>query len=141
MIRLAIAQVMPAARATGLFVSLASFQRPTGDVDELGEQIVGDAGFEPVPELQEIPCMSAPLSISDITAAQMRNPSEFESDEWRHVLLDDWYPTVNGGARGLEVPAGGAWRVIIDGQAFTISGVEDDSQRTQTRFRARITTI
>ncbi len=133
----AIAQVMPAAIATGLFVSLATFQSPSQDFDSAG---AWDGTWANIAGLVSIPCTAPPVSDSRISATENRELSEIVASEWLHVLLDDYYPTLNDGWRGDGTPQG-AWRMLIDGTAYEIQGVESDSQMTQTRVTARITTI
>ena len=138
LIQLAIAGVMPAAIATGLFVSLATFQQPSGVLNELG---IPDGNYTDVVGLANIPCTAPPPSDARITATENRALAEITASEWHHVLLDAWYPDIDLGWRG-EDPAGtGAWRVLIDGYPYNIAGVESDSQMQMTRVTARLVTI
>ena len=133
----AIANVMPAAIATGLFVSLATFKAPSQVFDSAGAW----AGtYSAVAGLVDIPCTAPPPSDSRIQATENRALQEISASEWHHVLLDAWYPQLDAGWRGDGTPAG-AWIVTIDGADYEIAGVESDSQSQMTRLTARLTTI
>lgn len=133
----AIQQVMPAALATGLFVSLATFQSPSESFDSGG---AWNGSWKNVSGLVNIPCTAPPVSDARIQATEVRELDQILASELHHVLLDAWYPQIDQGWRGDGTPAG-AWRVLIDGTAYEISGVESDSQGTMTRVTARISTI
>ena len=133
----AIQNVMAAAIQTGLFVSLATFQAPSQDFDSAG---AWDGTWTNVSGLVGIPCTAPPPSDARIQATENRALAEITASEWHHVLLDAWYPALDAGWRGDGTPAG-AWRVLIDGFAYEISGVESDSQSQMTRLTARLTTI
>jgi len=124
-LQIAISQVMPAARATGLFVSRASFtkapdtQGPTGNPTD---------DWQPVSGMQDLPCMDAPEKLFSPSATEARNMAEILSESYRHVLMDRYYANlVNASENG--------WRAIIDGVEYDILSTEADSQRTQTRIR------
>jgi hypothetical protein len=133
----AILGVMPAAIATGLFVSLATFQQPSQSFDSAG---AWNGTWANVSGLVNIPCTAPPVSDARIQATENRELSEIVATEWHHVLLDAYYPQIDAGWRGESTPAG-AWRILIDGTAYEIQGVESDSQGQMTRVTARITTI
>lgn len=136
-IRNAILDVMPAALATGLFVSLATFQGPTQTYDSAG----AFAGtWTDISGLVNIPCTAPPKSTGDISATENRGAQEILAAEWLHVLLGGWYPELDAGWRGDSTPAG-SWRVLIDGTAYEVMGVESDSQMQMTRVMAKITTM
>ena len=133
----ALAGVMPAALATGLFVSLATFQAPSQDFDAAG---AWDGTWSDVVGLVDLPCTAPPPSDNRIQATENRALEEIASSEWHHVLLNAWYPSLDEGWRGDGTPPG-SWRILIDGYPYEISGVESDSQMRMTRITARLTTV
>lgn len=143
----AISQVMPSAIATGLFVSLATFQAPSGTFDAGGAP---DGLYGDVPGLVNIPCTAPPPSEARIQATENRALAEITAAEWHHVLLNAWYPQLDAGWRGTGLPIG-AWRIVIGdndgtghmvrGFAYDIAGVESDSQSQMTRVTAKLATI
>jgi hypothetical protein len=133
----AILGVMPAVIATGLLVSLATFQSPSQDFDSAG---AWDGNWANVTGLVNIPCTAPPKSPTEITATENLALAEIVAAEWHHVLLNAWYPQLDAGWRGDGTPAG-AWRVLIDGFAYEVVGVESDSQMQMTRVTARLATL
>ena len=138
-ISLAIQGVMPAAVATGLFVSLFTAQQPV--------PVIGGTGaleFDYVnvsdPTLINIPCTAPPPSTSDIQATEVRALEEITASEMHHVLLNGYYPQLDAGWRGEQPNANGAWIALIDGFNYEISGVESDSQSQMTRVRVKLAT-
>lgn len=133
----AVRGVMPQAIETGLFVSLATFQEPSGDLDALG---VPDGLYSDVAGFVDIACTAPPYNFSDssMAATETREMPQITATEWLHVLLDSYYPGIVAGWRGDGT---GAWRVVIDGTAFDIGGAESASQRQMTRVKARLSTI
>lgn len=136
-IALAIADVMQAVIATGLLVSLATFQGPSQDFDSAG---AWDGTWTNISGLVDIPCTAPPKSTGDIQATENRALQEIVAAEWHHVLLNAWYPQLDAGWRGDGSPAG-SWRVLIDGFPYEIAGVESDSQMQMTRVTAKLTTM
>jgi len=137
-IGLALAEVMPAARQTGLFSSLATFQSPS-QVFDSGGAFAGT--YIDVAGLVNIPCTPPPESTGSISAGESRGPQEIIASGRLHVLLDDYYPAVNDGWRGTSTNPG-PWRMLINGNAFEIEGVDPgDSQRKMTRIAAHQTTM
>lgn len=124
-----IAGVMPIARGSGLFVDRISFQMPDGILGNAGEPS-GD--YLDVAGLTNIPCMDAPQPFSEarISASKVRTPTEVEEISSRHVLLNDWYPTV-------EVNWRYGMRAVIAGVQFDMCAAESDSQHTQTRLELK----
>lgn len=133
----AVAGVMAQSIATGLFVSLATFQAPSQDFDSAG---AWDGTWSDIAGLVDIPCTAPPVSESRISATENRELSEIVASEWLHVMLDAYYPTLDEGWRGDGTPAG-AWRILVDAKPYEIQGVESDSQSQMTRVTARVTTI
>ena len=125
--------VMPAALETGLFVSLATIQQPTGEQTADGSPIAtgGDTGdgWNNVAGLINIPCMNGPEADARIRAKTERQIEYIEAFQFRHLLLDGWYP---------QIEQFDNWRAIVDGQAWDPIGVESDSQGTQTRLLLQV---
>ena len=135
-IALAIAGVMPAARATGLFVSLATFQVPSGVVFDNG---MPDGSYIDFAGLVGIQCQNAPSGGAggNIQATQVKAQPEDLFLNKSHVLLAGFYPDAETAWR-----LGG--RMIVDGLIYAngdILGVESDSQSTQTRVEVRVATV
>jgi|SRR5882724_6927820 len=130
-IQSAVAGVMPLVRATGLLVSLATFQAPTGNQDSSGSL---DGTFANVAGLVNIPCTAPPANVGSITASVNRTPPQFLAYGSKHCLLDNYYPAVEGGAAA-------GWRAVIDGTNYTLMGAESDSQHQMTRFEPRLETL
>jgi hypothetical protein len=130
-----IAEVMPYALSTGLFVSTCDIQAFAGFFDDGGAPAFGRGGipYTPVDGLQGIPCMSAPMSTGSVGAGETKTASEILGTQTRHVLLGGYYP---------QIPAQNAnWRAVIDGVIWDITGAESDSQATQTRLALKIAQI
>lgn len=123
---------------TGLMVSRCTFQKPTGATGGSG---AANNTYVDVAGLVAIPCMDAPPSPIRVTAGEARSASEIVAYETRHVALNGWYPVVYSGWRGNDAEGTGAWQAVVDGIAFTVLGVETDSQRTQTRLTLKLATI
>ena len=128
-----IAAVMPAAVATGLFVSACTIQAPDGNYSASGQP---SGTYADVSGLVGIQCMDAPDITQQVKvgANQIRNVAEITDVADRHVLLDAYYPTLQAGWRA-------GWRAIVDGITYNIFGVESDSQRTQTRVKLQAVSI
>ena len=137
-IQLAIAGVMPAALATGLFVSLFTAMEP---VPTIGPTGAVEFDYTPVSGLIDIPCIAAPESPANIVATEVRALTEITASEIRHVLLDAWYPQLDAGWRGENSDDKGAWIAVIDGFNYEVAGVESDSQLTQTRVKVTLATV
>ncbi len=120
-----LAQVMAAAIATGLFVSLASFTAPPTAQGPTGNP-VGD--YTPIAGLQDISCMDAPESLGRPSVDEAKKLENIEASRLRHVLLNACYPQLRTGA---EL----AWRCTVDGVLYDLLGAEQDSQSTQTRCK------
>lgn len=123
-----IAGVMPAALASGLFVSLATAQAPDGNFGPSGAP---SGVFANITGLVDIPCMDAPPNDARIQATEVKAVEEILAQGWRHVLLGGFYPQFVAGV-------GAGWRVIVDGIIYDLIGAENDSQSTQTRLHLRL---
>lgn len=132
-IQSAIAAVMPAARATGLFVSRVTFQAPDGILGASGAE---SGTYADVVGLVDIPCMNAPQPPSEIKlgSLEFRTPADITAQADRHVLLDDYFPDVETHWRA-------GVRAVIDGIQYNVAGAESDSQHTQTRVALQVVTI
>jgi len=136
-LQIGLAGVMPMVRASGLLVSLATFQQPRGATTEDPAGNLDDSGF-PVPEwddiagLVDIACTAPPLSFSDssIAATEMKGMQESMLNAPKHVLLDSRYATAEAGWKN-------GWRIVIDGLPYDLMGVESDSQFQMTRCYVR----
>jgi hypothetical protein len=140
-ITLAIQQVMPAAVATGLFVSLFTAQEPVPTQDANGAILFDYVNVTSVAGLINIPCMDAPESTASVTANEARAVAEIVSTGVRHVLLSAWYPALYAGWCGLAGDNKGAWIALVDGTQYEIDGVESDSQSQMTRVRLKVASI
>ncbi len=126
-----IAGVMPIVRATGLLVSLATFQSP--DAADFPDGFYS-GNYQDVPGLVDLPCMSAPISVDSFNADESKALPQITSSAARHVLLDGFYPAAVDGWRE-------GWQIVVDGQSFDVLGVEGDSQSQMTRVRITDVTI
>jgi hypothetical protein len=131
-----IAAVMPAALATGLFVSLVTMQQPTGAQTTSGAPLLsgGDSGdgWNNVAGMVNIPAMNAPESDARIRADQTKSIEMVEGIQLRHMLLGGYYPAIE---------ENGNWRAMVDGIAYDVRGVESDSQSQMTRLKLQISSI
>ncbi len=127
----ALDRVMPAARATGLFSSLCTIQDLDGTFSASGQP---NNTYVAVTGLIDIPCTAPPTSMLRITATQKRTVPERKEDNSSHVLLNDYFPQITAHWQD------GA-QAVIDGVAYTLLGVESDSQKKMTRLSVEICTI
>ena len=136
----AVEGVMAQALATGLFVSSATFQRPSGVFDAGGAP---DGEYVDIPGLVEIRCMKAINGDPSATlqASQQRLLERVTSTGHWHVLLDTYYSQVIAGWEGNDPDAPGPWRLLVDGETYLIFGAEHDSQFQMTRVAAYQVTI
>lgn len=143
-----IAEVMPSAVETGLFVSLFTAQQPTGDMGPSGAPT---GAVTNVTGLINIACTAPPESDMSIQATETKALGDITASELHHVLLDSYYPALDNGWRGDEANGTGAYQALIsdnDGSGnpinavvYDILGVESDSQRQMTRVRVRLSTV
>ena len=134
----AIQGVMPAAIATGLFVSLFTAQEPR---PTQGPNGAIEFDYVNVAGLIGIACTAPPESTGSIVATEMRELEEIRASETHHVLLDAWYPRLDQGWRGENADGKGAWIALIDGVQYEIAGVESDSQSVMTRVTCKLATL
>jgi hypothetical protein len=135
-IALAIAGVMPAARATGLIHALATFQNPSGLLTANGTP---DGNYVNISGLIDVNVMAAPSGGAggNIQATQQKAVSQDTFSNKSHVLMDGYYPAVEACWR-----FGG--RMILNGQIYDnndICGVEADSQSQMTRVEVMVVTV
>lgn len=128
-----IESVMPAAVATGLFVSIATFQQPDGIMDDAGQP---SGNFITVAGLEAVACMNAPLGIGTISATEVSALEEIASKGLKHILLDGYYPEATPDD---QIPTN--WRAIIDGVTYDVIGVEHDSQFQMTRLEVELVQV
>lgn len=125
-----LAAVMPAAVATGLFVSLATFQQPDGNFGPSGAP---SGVYIDVVGLVAIPCMDSVLSDASIQATEVKGLQDIMSQGLRHMLLNGYYPEATPDG---QIPS--YWRAIVDGVTYDILGVEHDSQQQMTRLELQL---
>jgi hypothetical protein len=131
-----LANVMPLARASGLFVALCSAYAPTG---ALGPSGAPTGAYGPVSGLQSIPCTSAPTSGIRVTATEQKSAKQVLALRFNHVLLDGFFPQFPPGTDS-------GWQVqIVDaagnGPTYDLLGAEADSQTLMTRLSVRIAAV
>lgn len=126
-----ILSVMPAAYATGLFVSLATLTAPPTTQGSTGNP---SGSWTPIAGLTNIPCMDEPPSMARVQATEVKAVLEIMSSGMRHVLLNQCFvDALNWSAKG--------YRCVVDGVTYDLLGAENDSQLTQTRLDLRLVTI
>lgn len=126
-----VAAVMPAALATGLFVSLCTIERPDGILIDAGQP---SGNYVNVAGLVNLKCMDAPASDIRVQASEVKTLESIQDFSPQHVLLQGYYPQI-------EVGVGQGWRAVIDGVTLDILGVESDSQRQMTRMEVRTSAL
>ena len=117
------------ALASGLIVSLVTIQQPTGEQTADGSPLMtgGDSGdgWNNVSGLINLQCMNGPEADARIRAKTERQTEYIEAFQFRHLFLPGYFP---------QIQQFDNWRAIVDGQAYDPIGIENDSQRTQTRI-------
>ncbi len=130
----AVSRVMPAALATGLYSSLCTILQPDGN---LGASGAPSGVFTAVAGLTDIVCMDAVPREGSIRADERRGITQIETEGFRHVALDGYYynllfPLIQSGLQA----------VITDSQGvattYNVTGVEPDSQSSQTRLALEV---
>jgi len=121
--------VMPMAIASGLFVSRCSFSQPPETQGPTGNP---EGDYTPIPDMQDIQCMDAPLNVGTPIATENRRIEDILSESFRHVLIPSRHTIL---AKGAER----GYRVTVTTSGYTavydLLGAEVDSQGTQTRLR------
>ncbi len=123
------ASVVPAVVASGLAVSLASFEQPSGNLTADGSP---DGLYTPVSGHQNIQCMNAPSSMLKITAGEKITSQTIEADNSNHLWLAGYYPLIADNTQ---------WRANVDGITHRILGAETDSQNQMTRVTIETVTV
>lgn len=127
-----VSSVMPLARATGLFVSLATIKQASNSQDSLGQVNLTPTGFTTIAGCADIPCMRAPYAVNNPDADEQESPTMVAAFNPFHVLLNDYFPQIPEAEAST-----GELIAIIDGVQHQIVGVESDSQFTQTRLKCK----
>ena len=124
------------ALASGLIVSLVTIQQPTGEQTADGSPLMtgGDSGdgWNNVAGLINLQCMNGPEADARIRAKTERQTEYIEAFQFRHLFLPGYFP---------QIQQFDNWRAIVDGQAYDPIGIENDSQRTQTRILLQLAGI
>lgn len=115
--------VVPAAVATGLIHSTLTIQQPDGTYDAAGAP---SGAFVAVTGLSGLTVMAAPISVARIQAEEKKALPQVAEYQFLHVFIPGYYPTIQQN-----------WRAVLDGILFEITGVEWDSQKTQTRLKVQ----
>lgn len=114
--------VMREAVATGLFISLCTIQTRPTTLGITGRPV--DTGlWSNVSGLVSIRCMSAPPNVGTMSEQEQKLVSNNPTLQFRHVLLDSYYPSVQR-----------KQRAAIDGEDWDIVAVDSDSQNQMTRL-------
>ncbi len=134
-----IASVMPSVVASGLMVSTCTVQAPNG---QFGSSGAPSGTYANVSGLVAIQCMDAPLSVGSVDADESKTMAEIASRSLRHVLLDRYYPQLDGLNWG-----GIGWRAILTNtvsgisRTYDILGTEPSSQANETRLRLQLVSV
>ncbi len=117
---------------TTFFISRITIQLPDGSVSGSG---IPSNTYVDVAGLVDIMCMDAVPSPTTILATETRVPSDISTRGVRHIMLDGYYPDA--------IPA---WqqgaRAVVDGvTVYDITGVQHDSQHTQTRLHLQLVNV
>ncbi len=119
-------EAIAAAIESAALVSLCTIQQRTNTVDGLGQVDLAD--WVNVVGLVNLPAMLAPYRPSTPDRnATTRMPESIDTSNYRHVLLNGYYPDV------LQ-----QYQAVVDGTAYEIFAVEHDSQKTMTRLVVRL---
>jgi hypothetical protein len=122
-------RIVPAMISTGLHKSLATFQAPPR-----GPGFPGTAPWTDVPGLVNIPCQFGPEADDGEMAMEFRQQPQTTDTGLHRLEFRGYYPTLEAGWRS-------GWRVVVDGVAYDVVGIESDSQRVLTRAKVRLVTI
>lgn len=137
-----ISQVMPAALATGLFVSSASFVSPLRTQGATGNST---GGYTPVSGLQNIPAMNAPRAsgVLGMSSGEKRSVPYIEATRLRHMLLQGYFPQLD---TGFGEGAGAGLQVEVTEPSgltnlYNFLGGEGDSQQILTRVQMQLVVV
>jgi hypothetical protein len=117
-------EVLGAVAQAGLFSATCSINAPPEITNDEGQ--VNLSAFTPVPSLQNLPCMIAPVMINTPPDYERKTQLQIDQQGVFHVLLDGYYPAI------LQ-----KYQAVINGTAYDILTVESDSQQIMTRLRVR----
>lgn len=133
-VQIDLAAVMPAVRATGLLRSLCTIQTPPeSDTFDAGGAMDPDTPWDDLTGHVDLPCMAAPLQQGDtVSPDETRSMAEILARTPKHVLLDGYYPELDGKTE---------YRAVVDGVAYNITKAESDSQAQMTRLAVELVTI
>ena len=139
-LQLAVRRVMPMVRRSGLLASLATFQQPAGATTEDPAGNLDDSGF-PLGVWQDVAGLVAIPSMFSTTATggnssganSAKSLQETQQNAPKMLVLDDRYPAAEQGWRN-------GWRVLVDGVAYDVMGIEGDSQGQYTHCLVRLLT-
>jgi hypothetical protein len=136
-ISVAIAGVMPAARLTGLFRDVVTFQLPLDSEAGFTDTGFPTGVFVDAPGLVNLAAIIAPTSVIRISGQTVKTDAEQKALNSSHLLLAGYYPDAEAAWRS------GA-RVVVNGDVYPnddVLAVESDSQHTQTRVEIRVATL
>ena len=132
-----IAGVMSQARATGLFVSTATFKQKSGTISDSGQP---STTYTAITALSNIACMLASYGSPD-KSDEAKSVQETLALQPRKLLLDDYYGDVpvTLATDGVTVVYGpqAQFLVTVDGVDYDILGVGAGSQHHATRLHVR----
>ena len=141
-ISMAIPMVMPAAIATGVFVSQFTARKPDGLFGPTGAP---SGNYVDVPGLTGIQCVAAPPSATSIQATVVFALEEITASEIHEIILDAYYPQLDAGWRGEDPNGTGEWIASVYWQgewySYTILGVGSDSQSQMTIVKVKLATV
>lgn len=129
---------MARAVGTGLFRSLTTIKQPPANAlsPTGGQAPLSD--YTAVAGLSSIVCMDAPENVGGLSVEESLNIAQVESRATRHVLFDQYYPTLSPATNWGDV----GWIAVVDSSAiggsavtYRLTGAECDSQGTMTRLR------
>jgi hypothetical protein len=118
-----------------LFDSLITVQQARNLTDALGQVDYTNTGFANIAGVVDVPCMRSPASQARIIGGQTDTPTQMESFNLYHVLLQGYFPQIPEPVQGR-----GELRAIIDGVQHEVLAVEKSSQlatANQTRLQVR----
>jgi len=130
-IEIDLAQALTAVEDAPLFTSLCTIKRPAGTLDAAGQPDLSIANFVDVPGLVSIACMASPeVLLRPDRTDEVKLITETIERNVLHVLLDGHYPQI----QQIDL-------AVIDGIAYDILSVENDSQGITTRLACQLKTL